>query len=382
MEIKNLPSLKQFKEIAKTYRRLNPEITSHSASLDLLTKEMKFAKNWNVLRPQLLPDNEIDTTELEKLYADAKLDLKNAMIKTYFLQKNEVLGFVIMAFSGHNEWGQHFVAEYCFEAVKHRKPLHKHIQNFGGMALLYEDALKSKKEAQSSQVLQIWQDEITIKGFIAKVKKLHTAEAKQTAMNEISIGDIYEFEPRHDKDGNYCEDVCFYEVVKKTGSFVHFREIAAEIIPVEDVPKEKRSLGRVHRMQNDGDDVYKRPLPGQFINDNVFRHKIKHYGDSLQEVNYDQSFSYMTHRVNGYESFMFKIGKEDIWYRDKHDDKLHRARMSFNEKVKCEECGDAKVKVEYMLDPYQSSIEGTSIKRWLCEECLYDQALVARAGNT
>lgn len=324
MEIKNLPSSKQFKEIAKIYRRLNPDITSHSASLDLLTKEMKFAKNWNTLRPQLLQDREIDTAELEKIYADAELDLKDAMIKTYLLQKNEILGFVIMAFSGHNEWGQHYVAEYCFEAANHRKPLHKHIQDFGGMALLYEDALKSEKEAEASQVLKIWQDEIVAKGFVSKVKKLHTAEAKQMAMNDISIGDIYEFQLSHDKDGNYCEDVCFYEVVKKTGNFVHFMEIAAEIIPVVDVPKEKRSLGRVHRMGEDRGDIYKRPLPGRFVDGNVFRHKIKHYGDSLQEVGYSRSFSYITHRINGYESYMIKIDKEDVWYRDKLGDEFHR----------------------------------------------------------
>lgn len=330
METKNLPSLKQFKQIAKIYRRLNPSITSHSASLDLLTKEMKFAKNWNTLCPQLLPDREIDTAELEKIYADAELDLKDAMIKTYILQKNEILGFVIMAFAGHNEWGQHYVAEYCFEASKHRKPLHKHIQDFGGMALLYEDALKSKKKVEASQVLKIWQDEITINGFVSKVKKFHTAEAKQMAMNDISVGDIYQFELRRDQDGNYCEDVCFYEVVKKTGSFVHFMEIAAEIIPVEDVPKEKRSLGRVHRMWEDRGDVYKRPLPGRFISGNVFRHKIKYYGEGLQEINHKHSFSYITHRINGYESFMTKIDKEDIWYRDKLGDELHKASVSFS----------------------------------------------------
>jgi hypothetical protein len=46
----------------------------------------------------------------------------------------------------------------------------------------------------------------------------------------------------------------------------------------------------------------------------------------------------------------------------------------------CEECNDKKVSLEYVIDPYQSGLSGKAVKRWLCDECLHDLSLTARAG--
>lgn len=145
----------------------------------------------------------------------------------------------------------------------------------------------------------------------------NTEKEKQKALDLISIGDIYEFSTWAK------EDVYFYEVVKKTNSFVCFREIDSKIVPIASVPEEKRSLGLVGRM-DDSEDIYKCPIQGKYTDEKAFRRRIKRYEGISNMPDSIWSFNYISHRMDGVESYMVKIEKNDVWYRDKTHDSIAR----------------------------------------------------------
>jgi len=147
---------------------------------------------------------------------------------------------------------------------------------------------------------------------------VRNSDKQKKTLDEISIGDIYEFSAWTEAD------VHFYEVVKKTNSFVHLREIESEVVLLENVPEEKRSLGLVGRMDN-SEDIYKRPMVGKYIDEKEFKRKMKRLESPDNPENPLCNFHYITHKTDGIKSFMLKIEKDDIWYRDKIHDKLYGA---------------------------------------------------------
>lgn len=82
----NLPYLGEFRQTAKALRRRYPEITSHSASLELLSHTIGYP-NWNTLRPKLKKGFVFEDVEntynilMEHHYLDSPL--------TYDIETNE-----------------------------------------------------------------------------------------------------------------------------------------------------------------------------------------------------------------------------------------------------------------------------------------------------